>query len=114
MNINNNATNVKKELLVRIAKLQLAGMLDSREINKIPTQMKPMGANPIGCCIFHDRELLKMRILARMGISVENYNEQTELDEYAKEYCSKGYGTIQNFQRDVISGLLKEWKKRYE
>ena len=47
MNINNNATNVKKELLVRIAKLQLAGMLDSREINKIPTQMKPMGANPI-------------------------------------------------------------------
>lgn len=57
MNINNNATNVKKELLVRIAKLQLAGMLDSREINKIPTQMKPMGANPIGCCIFHDREL---------------------------------------------------------
>ena len=85
MNINNNATNVKKELLVRIAKLQLAGMLDSREINKIPTQMKPMGANPIGCCIFHDRELLKMRILARMGISVENYNEQNELDEYAKE-----------------------------
>lgn len=39
---------------------------------------------------------------------------QKELDEYAKEYCSKGYGTIQNFQRDVISGLLKEWKKRYE
>ena len=91
MNINNNATNVKKELLVRIAKLQLAGMLDSREINKIPTQMKPMGANPIGCCIFHDRELLKMRILARMGISVENYNEQNELDEYAKEALEKGF-----------------------
>ena len=89
MNINNNATNVKKELLVRIAKLQLAGMLDSREINKIPTQMKPMGANPIGCCIFHDRELLKMRILARMGISVENYNEQNELDEYAKEALTR-------------------------
>ena len=39
---------------------------------------------------------------------------QCELDAYSKEYCSKGYGTIQNFQRDVISGLLKEWKKRYE
>lgn len=85
MNINNNATNVKKELLVRIAKLQLAGVLDSREINKIPREMKPAGSNPISCCIFHDRELLKMRTLARMGISVENYNEQNDLDEYAKE-----------------------------
>lgn len=39
---------------------------------------------------------------------------QKELDVYSKEYCIKEYGTIQNFQRDVISGLLKEWKKRYE
>ena len=85
LNINNNAANVKHELLVRIAKLQLSGKLDSREVNRIPIQMKPAGSMPIGCCLFHDRELLKMRILARMGISVENYNEDHELDEYAKE-----------------------------
>ena len=41
-------------------------------------------------------------------------NIQCELDVYSKEYCIKEYGTIENFQRDVISGLLKEWKKRYE
>lgn len=39
---------------------------------------------------------------------------QRELDQYAKEYSEEGYGAIENFQRDVISGLLKEWKKRYE
>lgn len=89
MNINNNANNVKRELLVRIASLQLEGKLDSREINKIPIIMKPNGANPIGCCIFHDRELLKMRILARMGISVENYNDINELDDYAKEALNR-------------------------
>lgn len=89
MNINNNATNVKRELLVRIAKLQLEGKLDSREINKIPIIMKPNGENPIGCCVFHDRELLKMRILARMGISVENYNDLNELDDYAKEALAR-------------------------
>ena len=74
MNINNNASNVKRELLVRIARLQLEGELDSRKINKIPTEMRPANSQPIGCCIYHDRELLKMRLLARMGISVENYN----------------------------------------
>ena len=78
MNINNNATNVKRELLVRIAKLQLAGELDSRKINKIPIEMRPAGTPPIGCCTYHDRELLRMRILARMGISVENYNDFSE------------------------------------
>lgn len=85
LNINNNANLVKKDLLVRIVKLQLEGKLDSREINKIPTQMRPNGTNPIGCCIFHDRELLKMRLLARMGISVENYNDENDLDDYARE-----------------------------
>ena len=85
MNINNNATNVKKELLVRIAKLQLDGELDSRKINKIPTEMRPSSAAPIGCCIYHDRELLRMRLLARMGISVENYNDINDLDDYARE-----------------------------
>lgn len=85
MNINNNATNVKKELLVRIARLQLAGELDSRKINRIPTEMRPSGEPPLGCCTYHDRELLRMRLLARMGISVENYNDLNDLDDYARE-----------------------------
>ncbi len=85
MNINNNASNVKRELLVRIAKLQLEGELDSRKINKIPTEMRPANSQPIGCCIYHDRELLRMRLIARMGISVENYNDLNDLDDYARE-----------------------------
>ena len=89
MNINNNATNVKRELLVRIAKLQLEGELDSRKINKIPTEMRPAGTAPVGCCIYHDRELLRMRLLARMGISVENYNDINDLDDYAREALSR-------------------------
>ena len=100
MNINNNATNVKRELLVRIAKLQLAGELDSRKINKIPIEMRPAGTPPIGCCTYHDRELLRMRILARMGISVENYNDLNELSDETLERCG--------FPRDEILSGLKE------
>ena len=85
MNINNNSTNVKHELLVRIAKLQLDGELTSRAINKIPNQMIPNDKAPIGCCIFHDREILKMRVLARLGWSVEDYDEHKTVEEYAEE-----------------------------
>ena len=110
MNINNNSNNVKKELLVRIAKLQLAGKLDTREVNKIPSQMRPKGTAPIGCCLFHDRELLRMRILARMGISVENYNEENDLDEYAKEALEREKPTwpMISVLHEACNGCVKQ------
>ena len=110
LNINNNSTNVKRELLVRIAKLQLAGKLDSREINKIPTQMRPTGSDPIGCCVFHDRELLRMRILARMGISVENYNDENELDDYAREALARNKPTwpMITVLHEACNGCVKQ------
>ena len=111
LNINNNSTNVKRELLVRIAKLQLAGKLDSREINKIPTQMRPTGSDPIGCCVFHDRELLRMRILARMGISVENYNDENDIpptpNEVINAFCVKLFFIEQAFESRSSDFLLK-------
>lgn len=110
LNINNNSTNIKRELLTRIAKLQFAGKLDSREINKIPSQMRPNGSQPIGCCVFHDRELLKMRILARMGISAENYNEDNDLDEYATEALQRDKPTwpMITVLHEACNGCVKQ------
>ncbi len=85
MNINNNAANVKRDILVKIAQLQLEGKLDTSEISRIPREIAKKGKQPITCCVYHDRELIKMRILARMGISVEQYEESKLLQEYAKE-----------------------------
>lgn len=85
LNINNNAANVKREILVHIARLQLEGRLASKEISRIPREIAPREKQPVTCCIFHDRELIKMRILARMGISVEKYEESRLLEEYAQE-----------------------------
>lgn len=89
LNLNNNFTNIKRELLVKIAKLQLAGELDSNKINKIPTELAPQDKQPFTCCVFHDRELLKMRILARMGISAENYTEDLDLTDFAKDALNR-------------------------
>ncbi|NLC93113.1 MAG: 4Fe-4S binding protein [Treponema sp.] len=89
LNLNNNATNVKKELLIKITKLQLNGNLNSKEINNIPKEIAPRDKTPIGCCIYHDREILRMRILAKMGISVEKYNEEKELEDYATDALNR-------------------------
>lgn len=89
LNLNNNSTNVKREILVRIARLQLEGRLESKEINRIPRELAPKGSTSIRCCIFHDREILKMRALARLGISVEDYDEDKDLDEYASDALSR-------------------------
>ena len=84
LNINNNTSNIKREILVRIAKLQLQGKLEEG-VHFIPREMAPRDKPPLRCCIFHDREILRMRVLARMGISVENIDEEATLGSFAKQ-----------------------------
>ncbi|WP_407398788.1 monomeric [FeFe] hydrogenase [Treponema sp.] len=88
LNINNNTANVKKEILVRIAKLQLEGKLEEG-VHFIPREMVPRDKPPLRCCIFHDREIIRMRTIARMGISVENIDEERTLGSFAKEALSR-------------------------
>ena len=78
LNINNNTANVKREILVRIAKLQLEGKLEEG-VHFIPREMVPRNKPPLRCCIFHDREIIRMRTLARLGFSVENIDEERTL-----------------------------------
>ena len=89
LNINNNAANVKREILVKIAKLQLNGRLEEKEINRIPKELAPKDKQSIRCCIYHDREILKLRTVARLGISVENCDEDKDLDEYATDALNR-------------------------
>ncbi|MCQ2611830.1 MAG: monomeric [FeFe] hydrogenase [Treponema sp.] len=84
LNINNNTSHVKREILVRIAKLQLEGKLAER-VQFIPREMAPKDKAPFYCCTYHDRQILKMRVMARMGISVESYDEDKLLSDYATE-----------------------------
>lgn len=84
LNINNGATQLKREILVRIAKLQLQGNL-ADGVHFIPREMAPRDAEPMRCCIYHDREVLRMRVIARLGHSVEDYDDEKKLSEYAQE-----------------------------
>lgn len=84
LNINNNASRLKRDILIRLAKLQLEGKLES-DARKIPREMAPDGTEPVRCCLYHDREILKMRVIAGLGTSVEDYDGDKSLGEYAHE-----------------------------
>ena len=75
LHINNNTAVIKREILVRIAKLMLEGKLEEG-VHAIPREMAPRSREPMGCCIFHDREILRMRVIARLGCSLENYDDK--------------------------------------
>jgi [FeFe] hydrogenase (group B1/B3) len=84
LNINNGAAKIKREILVRIARLQLEGKLEEG-VHYIPREMAPRNADPFRCCVYHDREVLRMRVMARLGHSVEDYDDEKKLAEYAAE-----------------------------
>lgn len=84
LNINNKTSMIKQEILVRIARLQLDGKLEEG-VHFIPREMAPKSRAPMRCCIYHDRELLRTRVLARLGWSVEDIDEERTLGSYAKE-----------------------------
>lgn len=85
LNIKNNSNAIKHDILIKLLKLQLAKKLDSPLVNAIPLEVIPKDSVPFSCCIYHDRHLIKMRALARMGFSVEDYDETKSLSDYAKK-----------------------------
>jgi [FeFe] hydrogenase (group B1/B3) len=75
MNYNNNAVLIKRELLVSIIKLFLEDKLEE-EIDRIPWKMTSgKDYQPIRCCAFHDRAILKTRLVARLGFSIEQFDD---------------------------------------
>lgn len=84
LNINNGAAQIKREILVRIAKLQFEGKLEDG-VHSIPREMAPKNSEAFRCCVYHDREILRMRVMARLGHSVEDYDDEKKLAEYARE-----------------------------
>ncbi|MCL2218900.1 MAG: monomeric [FeFe] hydrogenase [Chitinispirillia bacterium] len=88
LNMNNNAHRLKREILARIAKTQLEGKLDEG-IDKIPKELAPLGSTSVRCCIYHDREIIRQRVIAQLGWSLEEYDDEKPIAEYAKDALAR-------------------------
>ncbi|MDR0676444.1 MAG: monomeric [FeFe] hydrogenase [Elusimicrobiota bacterium] len=78
----NDASITKKELLVQIIRKFMQESLKN-EINRIPFEIRPKHNAHSRCCVYKDRAVLKYRIMAMLGISVENESDESkQLSEY--------------------------------
>ena len=85
MNTTNDAVRLKRHILIKVVKAFLEGALTSG-IDRIPFEMRPKGFdNPSRCCIYRDRAIIKLRIMAALGFGVEDEaDEALPPSHYAK------------------------------
>lgn len=83
--VGSETTHLKREILVRIIKAFLSDNYEEK-VRLIPYDMRPKGSDvPYRCCIYKEREILKDRAIASLGISIEDNDEKTLLSTYAKQ-----------------------------
>lgn len=80
---------LKKEILARIIEAFLSD--DYAENTRlIPYDMRPKGADvPYRCCVYKERAILKERVKAGLGFSLEDDDETRVLSDFAKEALTR-------------------------
>ena len=81
----NGATFLRRELMIRLVRAFDAGTL-ADEIDQIAVKLRPKDSDASRCCIYHDRAVIKYRLMALLGVSVEEETDETrKLREYFAE-----------------------------
>ena len=84
MSSSNNSVVLKREILIRLVKAFFSPQFE-RNTRLIPFDMRPKGSDvPYRCCIYKERAILKDRVIAGLGFSIEEDDETISLEEYAK------------------------------
>lgn len=90
MAVTNNAMLIRRELYQYITKYITQGNLT--KIDKIPLKMRPKSSSSSRCCIYKDRAMLRYKLMAMMGVSTQN--DEDELKSLA-------WFAEQNFNQDA-------------
>lgn len=93
MAVENNAMLIRRQMLTRISRLLIDGELELH-VDRIPLELRPKGGNFSRCCIYKDRAMIRYKLMALLGFSIQD--EKDELLPLS-EYASRA------FQRTEIS-----------
>lgn len=89
MNNNSQSIHIKRDILIRLVEA-----FDSEDFEKntasVPFKMRPKDCEvPYRCCIYKEREIIKDRIIADLGFSVEELDETEKLEDFARESLNR-------------------------
>ncbi len=88
LNVNNNVTLRKRDVLAQLIAMQCAGTLET-QIDSLPQVIISDEATPVRANSDADRATVKMRILADLGFSVETADLEKSLSDYAREALAR-------------------------
>ena len=97
----NAAQLIRRELLIRIVRAFDGGILRS-ELDQIPIRLRPKDGASSRCCIYHDRAVIKYRLMALLGISAD---DETDEAKPLKEYFDDVFGDTETHVEDA--GMAK-------
>ncbi len=80
----NNAERTRRQLMIRFIQEFFSGDL-KENIDRIPVEMRPRTEEPVRCCVYKDRAMLKYRLMALMGFGME---EETDESRRLAEYLT--------------------------
>lgn len=85
----NGAQYVRRELMIRLVRSFDAGTLET-DIDRIPIVMRPKEGAASRCCIYHDRAVLKYRLMCLLGFACEEETDEARpLSSYLAEAMSR-------------------------
>lgn len=85
----NGAEYIRRELMIRLVRAFDDGTLD-REIDQIPIRLRPRDGVSSRCCVYHDRAVLKYRLMSLLGFSCDEETDETRLlSDYLQEAGSR-------------------------
>ena len=89
MNIeySNSPERQRRELMIRLACEFQKGTLPDT-IDKLPCYVKPSGSKPLHCCLAHDREVLRCRIMALLGLDAQDEEDDSRFPHEYLELVS--------------------------
>lgn len=84
MYFEDNTAKIRREVLKRVAELQFGDAL-VQGVHRIPYEMAPRDGVSTRCCVHKDRAVLRYRVMAALGLSVEDETDETiHLNDYAQ------------------------------
>ena len=102
----NGATFLRRELMIRIVRAFDEGTL-ATELDQIPIKLRPKDSPASRCCVYHDRAVLNYRLMALLGLSVEDETDeakQKELVHQLTDLALLGNGLLKG---EALSKFLK-------
>jgi len=92
VNWNNNAARIRREVLVRTARLALEGSL-AEGADGIAYDMTGPGWEVVRCCVHHDRAIIRLRAMAALGFAPQGLADADRpLAEYARAAIARAEG----------------------